>query len=113
MDAYCIWFDLPNGSKDLELAAAIEAYLGRLREEGLIRSYRLLRCKLGFRPSEVGEFFVMIETDNLAQLEEAFQVVARRGEPVEPLHAAVYHLVKDAKFALYRDFPDPVRERLE
>ena len=46
----------------------------------------------------------------LGQLERAFQRVARRDPEIEKLHAAVFSAVKDVRFALYRDFPDPVRE---
>ena len=36
-----------------------------------------------------------------------------RSEPVEGFHHAVNSLVTDVFFALYRDFPDPVRQRGE
>jgi hypothetical protein len=39
--------------------------------------------------------------------------VATRSEPVESFHHAVNSLVTDSYFALYRDFPDPVRKRGE
>jgi hypothetical protein len=48
----------------------------------------------------------MIEVRDLAQLERAFQRLAGRGEPVEGFHFGVNSLVQNAKFALYRDFPD-------
>ena len=51
----------------------------------------------------------MIETKNLAQLDAAFHAVASRREPVEGVHFGVNSLVQNATFALYRDFPDPVR----
>ena len=52
----------------------------------------------------------MVEARDLAQLDQAFQRVAARGGEVEGLHFAVNSLVDNAKFALYRDFPDPVRQ---
>ena len=110
MDAYIISFDLKDSRNDLKLCEALEAYLGALRDEGMIESFRLLRCKLGFNVDGLGEFMLQIETKNLAQLEDAFQRVAPRSEPIEPLHAAVYSLIRDPKFALYRDFPDPGRQ---
>ena len=109
MDYYEIWFDLKDGSRDLELSRAVSEYLGYLRSNGLIEGYRLSRRKLGFGIPEVGEFHITIETRDLAQLEAAFQRAASRDSEVEPLHSAVYSLVKNARFALYRDFPDPVR----
>jgi hypothetical protein len=53
----------------------------------------------------------MIEVRDLAQLERAFQRLAGRGEPVEGFHFGVNSLVQNAKFALYRDFPDAFRHR--
>ena len=55
----------------------------------------------------------MIELEDMAQLERAFARVAWRADPVESFHHAVNSLVRDATFALYRDFPDPVRQRGE
>ena len=60
-------------------------------------------------PSSLGEFHVQIEVRGLAQLDTAFDRVAGRREPVEGFHFGVNSLVTNATFALYRDFPDPVR----
>jgi len=46
---------------------------------------------------------------DLAQLDAAFNHVAGRREPVEGFHFGVNSQVTNATFALYRDFPDPVR----
>jgi hypothetical protein len=51
-----------------------------------------------------------MEFENLAQLDTAFKRVAERTNPVESFHHAVNSKVKDVKFALYRDFPDPERK---
>ena len=51
----------------------------------------------------------MMEVRNLDQLDQAFEHVATRGEPVESFHFGVNSLVQNARFALYRDFPDPQR----
>jgi len=37
--------------------------------------------------------------------------VASRADPTESFHHAVNSLVRDPIFALYRDFPDSVRQR--
>jgi len=110
VDAYEIWFNLRDSSQDLEFCEHVAAYLGHLQSEGLIEGYRLRRRKLGLAPAELGEFHLSIETLDLAQLERVFQEVARRGGRTEELHRAVYSAVRDVRFGLYRDFPDPVRE---
>ena len=109
MDCYEIWFDLKDSHRDLEFAGVLKQYMDYLRETGLISRYRLTRRKLGFGPAGMGEFHVTIETDDLAQLERAFQRAASRDSEVEPLHAAVYSAVRNTQFALYRDFPDDFR----
>lgn len=109
MDYYEIWFDLKESARDLEFSRDVGAWLGYLRERGLIEGHRLTRRKLGFGPPELGEFHLSIETRDLAQLEAAFQRAASRDAEAEPLHARVYASVRNTRFALYRDFPDAVR----
>jgi hypothetical protein len=108
MDLYHIWCDLKPGVRDVTLVEAARSYLGRLKSDGLIEDWRLTRCKLGFGAG-LGEFHLMIETKNLAQLETAFQHVSTRAEPIEGLHHGLNSLVQNARFALYRDFPDAHR----
>jgi hypothetical protein len=84
-----------------------------LRDEQLIVGYRVTRRKLGFGPPQLGEFHIAIEVANLAQLDAAFSRVARRAGPIEGLHQAVNSLATDLTFALYRDFPDSIREHGE
>lgn len=110
MDVYHIFFDLRSGVRDTVLCAAIDAFLGRLRDEGRIVSFRILRRKLGLGPRELGEFHVIVETRDLAQLDEAFRSVSTRTGVVEELHTAVNQHVQGVMFALYRDFPDAHRE---
>jgi hypothetical protein len=109
VDVYEISVDLLAGVSDLEFAAAIERYLGMLQREERIQSWRLLRRKLGLGGTH--EFRVLIETRDLAQLDAAFTAVSRRDEPVEAAHFGVNSLVTNFQAALYRDFPDPQRQR--
>jgi hypothetical protein len=102
---------LKPGTRDTELSDRLGAYLGHLKEQGLIVGWRFTRRKLGLGPRELGEFHAMIEIRDMQQLDQAFARVASRSEPVEGLHVAVNSLVNDATFALYRDFPDPIRQR--
>jgi hypothetical protein len=55
----------------------------------------------------------MIEVTDLAQLDDAFSLVATRAGEVEGVHHGVNSLVQNVQFALYRDFPDEVRQRGE
>lgn len=109
MDYYDIWVDLVDSRRDMEFVANLEAYLGDLRDRGLLEHYTLARRKFGFSPPEMGEFHVRIAVRDLAQLDAAFDVAAARKDPVESRHAAVFSMVKNFRSALYRDFPDPER----
>ena len=110
MDLYHVWCDLAPGVRDLEFQQRLDAYMTHLRDRGLIAGWRLTRRKLGLGPSHLGEFHLLIEVRDLAQLDAAFGHVASRAEPAEGVHHSVNALVRNATFALYRDFPDPVRE---
>ena len=109
MDVYEISVDLRSGVRDLDFVAALDAYLGALRAQGRIESWRLLRRKLGFGTGT--EFKVLIETRDLAQLDSAFQLVSTRQDPIERDHHGVNSLVTNFAAALFRDFPDPQRVR--
>ncbi len=110
MNIYHAWCDLKPGVSDLLFTEKVAAYLGHLKAEGLIEAWRLTRRKLGLGAPGLGEFHLMIEVRDLAQLEAAFARVASRTEPVEAFHFGVNALAQNTVFALYRDFPDPVRQ---
>jgi len=109
MNYYHIWCNLKDSHKDLEFAEHLRGYLGQLERLGKITGYSLARRKLGFGPSELGEFHVVIQVRDLAQLDGAFDAIAPRSGEIEQLHARVYSAVTDFRSALYRDFPDPGR----
>lgn len=109
MDIYHIWFNLKPGESDLEFAGHMKTFLDDMKERGLIAGWRLTRQKLGFYPDALREFHVMIETDGMAQLDAAFNLMSERVEPSESKHFAVNSRVTDVYAALYRDFPDANR----
>jgi hypothetical protein len=113
VNIYHVWCDLKPGVGDLVFSERLAAYLDHLKAGGLIQNWRLARRKLGLAPAGFGEFHIMIEVENLGQLDAAFEHVASRTEPIEGFHFGVNSLVRDPVFALYRDFPDPVRHRGE
>lgn len=104
-----MWCNLKDSRKDLEFAGAVKAYLDFLKGQGKIAHWTLERRKFGFGPPGMGEFHIVVSTNDLAQLDSAFSTVATRSGEVERLHAPVYSAVTDFVSALYRDFPDPER----
>lgn len=111
MQHYHMWFNLRDSRKDLEFADAVAQYLNHLKDQGKIDSWTLTRRKFGFSPPTLGEFHCVVHTRDLAQLDDAFGLVATRTGEVERLHNPVYSMVTDFTSALYRDFPDPQRAR--
>src|SRR5215472_10431736 len=109
MDVYHVWCNLKEGVKDLEFAAALRDYLEHLKGAGLVAGYRITRCKLGLAPPQLREWHITLDLTDLAQLDAAFGRVSTRADPVEGFHHAVNSRVRDAFFALYRDFPDAHR----
>jgi hypothetical protein len=110
MDLFHVWCDLEPGTDDLEFSSAVHTYLDGLCAQGQIAGFRLTRRKLALGPRELGEFHVIIEVRDLAQLDAAFREVSTRRDPIESFHAAVNQSVRNFTSALYRDFPDPQRE---
>ncbi len=106
MDVYQISCDLKPGVRDYTFVEALNGYLGALKRDGKIEGWRLLRRKLGLGMPGLGEFQILIETRDLAQLDAAFTAVSTRNEPVEGAHHGVNALVVNFQAALYRDFPD-------
>ena len=110
MDIYHGFFSLKPGTSDLEFAGDLKRFMEHLVAQNKIASWRLMRRKLGLGPKEMGEFHLMIEVEGLAQLDEAFSMAASRSGTMETLHHGVNSKIANVTFALYRDFPDPVRK---
>lgn len=109
MNYYEIWVNLKDSHRDLEFCKAVDAYMGHLRSQGTIESWRVTRRKFGFGPAHLPEFHISLAFKDLSQLDAAFSRVATRSGEVERLHADVYSRVTDFVSALYRDYPDPER----
>lgn len=113
MDCYQIWCDLKPGVRDADFIDALNQWMSHLEAGGKISGWRVLRKKLGLGPSHLGEFHILIDTENLAHLDEAFKLASTRAHPAEALHAGVNQLVVNFQAALYRDCPDPHRQHGE
>ncbi len=108
MNYYHLWVDLHETKQADEFCKAVDAYLGHLKSKGVVEGHKCTRRKLGFGPSELGEFHVIIEYRDLSQLEENFQAIIKADEHTARLHADVYSRVKNLRTALYRDYPDAI-----
>ena len=111
-DLYHIWADKKKGISDLDFANNMRKFLQHLVNEGKMNSFRITRMKLGFRSiADLPEWHMMMEFDNMAQLDKAFErVVPRKGE-LEKEHVSFNKFVEDnIQHALYRDWPDAINQ---
>lgn len=116
MDIYHVWANIEGDITDEEFVDNIKNFLNQLKEENKIESYRITRCKLGFRSiQDLPEWHIMIETTDMSQLESAFHRVARPDRyvldevegKVDEKHKSFNQFVADdIQHALYRDWPD-------
>ena len=104
MDIYHIWCNLKAGVSDTEFTDAATHYFDHLKSQKRLHTYRIMRRKLGLGFESLLEFHIMLEFENLAQLDEAFQHVSTRSNPVEGFHHAVNSKVSDDMAVLRRKF---------
>lgn len=107
MDIYHIWADKKGSISDQDWVNNMKGFLDHLVQDEKMVSYRITRCKLGFRSMDIPEWHIMMEFHDLAQLEAAFaRVVPQQGE-LEAKHKSFNQFVEDnIQHALYRDYPD-------
>ena len=111
-DIYHIWADKKKGISDIDFANNMRKFLQHLVDEGKMNSFRITRMKLGFRSiQDLPEWHMMMEFDNMAQLDKAFErVIPRKGE-LEKEHISFNKFVENnIQHALYRDWPDAINQ---
>ena len=108
MDIYHIWANKEGDISDSAWVNNMKAFLEHLKDENKIDTYRITRCKLGFRSiQDLPEWHIMIETKDMQQLESAFARVAPLEGELEDKHRSFNQFVADdIQHALYRDWPD-------
>jgi hypothetical protein len=108
MDIYHIWADKEGDITDTQWVANMKRFLQHLVDEGKMVSYRVTRCKMGFRSIEnLPEWHIMMEFTGMAQLESAFQRVAPLEGELEDKHKSFNQFVGgNIQHAYFRDWPD-------
>jgi hypothetical protein len=106
MNIFHIWCSLRDPAKELEFAEDTQAFLSYMHEREYIDGYRIARLKFEFSPPALGDFHIMVECKDLAQLSRAMDAVSAPDQDLEALRKPVYFAVKDLTTALYRDFPE-------
>lgn len=74
-----------------------------------LETYRITRCKLGFRSMDLPEFRIDMEFRTMQDLDDAMTHVVQNVDDIESKHVAFNSMVKDnIQHFLYRDWPDEV-----
>jgi len=107
-DLYTIWANKEGNIGDIDFVNNMKSFLQHLVDEGKMISYRITRCKMGFRSvADMPEWFIIMEFENMAQIDEAFKRVAPLECELEDKHKSFNQFVAgDIQHALWRDYPD-------
>ncbi len=108
MDIYHIWADKSSDISDIDWVNNMKGFLQHLVDENKAVSYRVTRCKMGFRSiQDLPEWHIMIEFNDMTQLENAFKRVAPLEGELEEKHKSFNQFVSgNIQHAYYRDWPD-------
>lgn len=107
-DIYHIWANKAGDISDIDWVTNMRKFLQHLVDEERMLSFRITRCKMGFRSiADMPEWHIMMEFVNMAQLDAAFERVAPLEGELEQKHQSFNQFVAgDIQHALFRDFPD-------
>ena len=86
----------------------MKSFFDHLISEGKMESYRITRCKMGFRSiADMPEFMILMEFTDMGQMDSAFKRVAPLEGELETKHKSFNQFVAgNIQHALFRDFPD-------
>ena len=107
-DIYHIWANKAGNITDIDWVTNMRGFLQHLVNEGKMESFRITRCKMGFRSiADMPEWHIMMEFTGMAQMDTAFRRVAPLSGELEEKHQSFNQFVSgDIQHALFRDWPD-------
>ena len=107
-DLYTIWADKQGNISDLDWVNNMRGFFDHLVSEGKMLTYRITRCKMGFRSiADMPEWMIIMEFTDMAQMEQAFRRVAPLEGELEDKHRSFNQFVAgNIQHALFRDWPD-------
>jgi len=105
---YTIYADHKNSITANEFVSKMSLFLDKLVQHNKMDTYRITRCKLGFRSMDLPEFRIDMEFKSMQQLDDAMTSVIRNEQSIDDSHVAFNQLVDQdtIQHFLYRDFPD-------
>lgn len=113
MNLYHCMVELKDPDRSLAFASAVDAWLGLLEQQRLIRNWRMLRRKFGLASGAHTDFLIEIEIDSMGALEDTFASLAKMDEESTRLYERMHSMIASMQIGLYRPYPDPAqRERI-
>jgi hypothetical protein len=111
MDIYTIWADKEGDISDIDWVNNMKKFFDHLVAEDKMVSYRITRCKMGFRSiADMPEWMILMEFNDMGQIESAFQrVVPQQGELEEKHKSFNQFVAGNIQHALFRDWPDNIK----
>ena len=93
-DLYTIWANKEGDISDLEWVNGMKSFFDHLISEGKMESYRITRCKMGFRSiADMPEWMILMEFKDMAQIDSAFRRVAPLEGELETKHKSFNQFV--------------------
>jgi hypothetical protein len=107
-DLYTIWADKEGDISDLDWVNNMKSFFDHLVSEDKMLSYRITRCKMGFRSiADMPEWMILMEFRDMGQMDSAFRRVAPLQGELEDKHRSFNQFVSgNIQHALFRDWPD-------
>jgi hypothetical protein len=107
-DLYTIWADKEGDISDIDWVNGMKSFFDHLVSEGRMETYRITRCKMGFRSiADMPEWMIIMEFKDMAQMDQAFKRVAPLKGDLETKHKSFNQFVSgNIQHALFRDWPD-------
>ena len=113
MNQYICMIDLKPNAHPLAFARAAEQWFEGLKTAGRISGWTLLRRKLRLAGPGYGDFIVIVEVVDLAQLDLAFTHLADGDHDAARDYDQIHGMIDTVDVGLYRPYPDDAQvERL-
>ena len=106
-DIYTIYANHKDNIDSKTFIEKMTLFLDKLVENKKMITYRITRCKLGFRSMDLPEFRIDMEFKNMQQLDDAMTITVN-DKNVDKVHVGFnqYVDVDTIQHFLYRDYPD-------
>jgi hypothetical protein len=107
-DLYTIWANKEGDISDIDWVNGMKSFFDHLISEGKMESYRITRCKMGFRSiADMPEWMILMEFRDMGQMDSAFKRVAPLEGELETKHkVSISLLLETFNTHLFRDWPD-------